>query len=95
MKRQFPEWIDINSHNSITGCTKCQDCCPANAHNKNKIKIGITFTEEETVEILNYKNNKSLSNKIEMTGLPPECIKLLPRNLNAIIQKHIVNEVTT
>jgi len=92
---EFPEWIDINSHNSITGCTKCQDCCPANTHNKNKIKIGITFTEEETVEILNYKNNDSLSSKIEMTGLPPECIKLLPRNLNAIIQKHIVNEVTT
>ncbi|MCL2096593.1 MAG: 4Fe-4S binding protein [Oscillospiraceae bacterium] len=89
---EFPEWIDKYAHNSIIGCTKCQDCCPANSINKNHVIMGVTFTEEETSEILSHRDNvsytDSLTAKIEATGIPPECIPFLHRNLAMLLQRH-------
>jgi len=90
---EFPEWIDENAHNSITGCTKCQDCCPANAHNKDNIKMGVAFTEEETTELLNHKGDipysASIDVKLEATGISREYTDMfvLPRNLAALLGK--------
>ena len=88
---EFPIWIKKNAHNSIIGCSICQDCCPVNAINKNNIKLGATFTEEETAELLNHKGNEpyseSLSVKIEMAGILQEYTNpnVLPRNLAMLI----------
>ena len=89
----FPEWIDKDAHNSIVGCMKCQDCCPGNAHNTNNVTIGVTFTEEETIELLNQRGDvpykESLNAKIVATGIPPEYGRpsVLPRNLAALLLK--------
>jgi len=86
---EFPEWLDKDAHNSIVGCMKCQNCCPANAHNKNNIAMGVTFTEEETTEFLNHKIDEpytgSLAAKIEATGILPEITHILPRNLALLL----------
>ena len=87
----FPEWIDKDAHNSIIGCSKCQDCCPSNAHNKNNVKMGATFTEKETAELLNHMGSEpyseSLAAKIEETGLLQEYTNpnVLPRNLAVLL----------
>ena len=90
---EFPEWLDKEAHNSIVGCTKCQDCCPGNAHNKGNIKEGVTFTEVETIELMNNQSDvsysDSLASKIMETGIPSEYSKpcVLPRNLAALLHK--------
>jgi epoxyqueuosine reductase len=90
---EFPEWIDKDAHNSISGCTKCQDCCPANTHNKSNVKMGVTFTEEETAEILNHKGDipysTSVDAKIAATGISREYtdIFVLSRNLAVLLEK--------
>ena len=88
---EFPKWLDADAHNCIVGCMKCQDCCPANSQNKDKIITGVAFTESETTELLNNKGasySDSLNAKLEATGLPPEYIKpgILPRNLAALLR---------
>ena len=88
----FPEWLDKNAHNSIVGCTKCQDSCPANAHNKKNVKIGVEFTEEETTELLNHKGDSPYSSsveaKLEAVGISREYtdISVLPRNLSMLLK---------
>lgn len=91
----FPNWINNNAFNSIIGCETCQVNCPANEINKNNVIIGVEFTDNETIEILNNNLNKpysaALNNKLENTGIAPEYTKVIPRNLNALIKK-ICNE---
>lgn len=92
---EFPKWLNKDAHNSITGCTKCQDCCPANACNRDNVKTSLSFTEEETTELLNHKGDSSyssfLAEKIAATGIPPEFtdVFILPRNLAALIELHM------
>jgi epoxyqueuosine reductase len=86
---EFPEWIDKNFHNSIIGCMKCQENCPGNIQNKNKIKKEIFFTEEETIEFMNHNKGDlytgSLAKKIEEIGILKEFLEFMPRNLKALI----------
>ena len=86
---EFPEWLDKSAHNSIVGCMKCQDCCPANAHNKNNVKMGVEFSEEETAELLGHKEGLPLSDKLasklEAAGIW-KLINVLPRNLDILFQ---------
>jgi epoxyqueuosine reductase len=44
---EFPDWLDEDAHNSITGCAKCQDCCPANKRNMDNTKMGTKFTKKK------------------------------------------------
>lgn len=87
---EFPAWIEKDMHNSVVGCTRCQDCCPGNAQNKNNIAEGVTFTEEETTELINHKTDEpytdSLAAKIESTGILLEYVSVLPRNVAALLQ---------
>lgn len=86
----FPDWLPENAHNSLIGCMKCQDCCPANAHKTNDITLGMTFSEQETAEILQYKNDSpysgALAVKLEAAGINPDFWPLLPRNLSVLLQ---------
>ena len=90
---EFPEWLDRNAHNCVVGCMLCQDCCPENDKNKNNYRTGISFTEEETSELLNTKDDghysESLAAKLELTCLLPEFTTpdVLPRNLAALLRK--------
>lgn len=86
----FPEWVVKDAHNSLIGCMKCQDCCPANAHNKDNIVMGVAFSEEETMELLGHKADEpysdSLAAKMKEAGLPEWFEKVLPRNLAVLLQ---------
>jgi epoxyqueuosine reductase len=87
---EFPGWLAKDAHNSLIGCMKCQDCCPANAHQKNNTVKGITFTEEETAELLSHKTGEPYSDllaaKIEATGwISPGLSQILPRNLTVLL----------
>jgi epoxyqueuosine reductase len=87
----FPDWIPADAHNSLVGCLKCQDCCPANAHIKDNISQGVAFTSEETAELLGHRGDSpfsdTLSAKLEATGISPEFWPLLPRNLGVLLHR--------
>lgn len=87
----FPDWLGKDAHNSLIGCMRCQDCCPGNTHNKDNITKGVTFTEEETAEIMSHKAGEPYSDqlaaKIEAAGwITPEVSQFLPRNLAVLLQ---------
>lgn len=86
---EFPEWVSKNAHNSLIGCMKCQDCCPCNVHNRNNIVEGVTFTEEETKELMMHKDDEpysdSLEEKIKLSGFYQGFLKVLPRNLEVLL----------
>jgi epoxyqueuosine reductase len=87
---EFPDWLAKDAHNSLIGCMKCQDCCPRNAQNKNNIIKGVTFTENETAELLSHKTGEPYSDllaaKFDATGwISPGISQLLPRNLAALL----------
>jgi len=48
----FPEWIDPAWHNSLIGCTRCQDVCPVDRPLRNRLEDAGTFTETETALLL-------------------------------------------
>ena len=87
---EFPEWVDTKAHNALIGCVKCQDCCPGNAHNKDNLVRGVTFTEDETKELMMHKEGEpysdSLAAKIKEAGFYPAFLKVLPRNLSVLLQ---------
>ena len=86
----FPEWIDPAWHNSLIGCMRCQDVCPANKDYTNRIVPEGEFSEEETLMILKG---------ISKDKLPLETIEklkklymlddynLLQRNLGVLISR--------
>jgi epoxyqueuosine reductase len=87
---EFPEWLSENAHNSLIGCMKCQDCCPGNSHNKDNIIKGVTFSEEETKELLMHKEDEpysdSLAEKLNASGFYAGFTKVLPRNLAVLLK---------
>lgn len=89
-KWDFPEWVDKSSHNSIYGCSRCQDVCNVNKRyiDDNKIKP-IEFTEEETSLLLEGKPIEELSRrmkrKIKVLNMS-NYLAALPRNLNILLK---------
>ena len=87
--RDFPDWLDKGAHNALVGCVKCQDCCPRNAGNIDKIVRGAEFTEAETRALLAHKKGEplpdGLSEKLESNGIWKSFIQLIPRNLSALL----------
>ena len=87
----FPDWAKAVAHNSVVGCTKCQDCCPANAHNRDNVVTGMTFTEEETAELLSNDGtipfSETLAAKTAAVGISAYyCTPdVLPRNVAALL----------
>jgi len=87
----FPDRLDKSAHNALVGCIKCQDCCPQNIQNKDNIMIGVSFTDEETEELLTHTENEPYS-QVLIEKIESVCavgIKWygdkLPRNLKALI----------
>jgi epoxyqueuosine reductase len=87
---EFPDWLPLDAHNALVGCMRCQDCCPANDCTTHKITEGISFTAEETAELLLHEGDEpysdALAARLEATGISESFYKLLPRNLNALLR---------
>ena len=86
----FPKWIDPAWHNSLIGCMKCQDVCPANKDYTNWIVPGREFLEEETLMILKGVSKDKLPletiEKLKRLYLFDD-YNLLPRNLGVLIRE--------
>jgi len=87
---EFPAWLNSDAHNCLIGCMRCQLLCPENRQFRRWIVRNVTFSAEETAEILDHGDSKILSQttrrKLRQINLLKE-IKILPRNLRAILFK--------
>jgi epoxyqueuosine reductase len=84
----FPEWVKPEWHNSLIGCMSCQLKCPKNAAFANKSKVIVSFTEDETIMLLDKVSLESLPeatvkklDDIEMTSN----YSFLGRNINILL----------
>jgi epoxyqueuosine reductase len=85
----FPDWLDIKSHNALVGCMKCQIVCPVNRdYIKNKEK-GITFSAKESEIIMQGLQDSSFPSKVmeklKMINMD-EYISVLPRNISVLMK---------
>jgi epoxyqueuosine reductase len=48
----FPSWVESSWHNSLIGCMRCQDACPANKDQVSWVIPGTEFYEHETTLIV-------------------------------------------
>jgi epoxyqueuosine reductase len=86
----IPYWVKLQPDwtNALIGCMCCQSVCPANKSYLQNIKNGPSFSEEETVKILNKISWEQLPTGIrkkleDVRGVYP----LLAGNLGALIEK--------
>ncbi len=84
----FPDWVDIKSHNALVGCMVCQNVCPINRKYKNdKVEI-LSFSEKESEAIIvGLKNNGlpiKLNNKLKRINMD-EYLSVLPRNIKLLM----------
>jgi epoxyqueuosine reductase len=49
---EWPDWLDPAAHNSLVGCMRCQEMCPANRYHLRKKQVVAEFDREETKIIL-------------------------------------------
>ena len=86
----FPEWIKSEWHNSLIGCMLCQNVCPLNKDYVGNIENVVSFSEQETLQILKNSPITDLSpgttDKLKKLNLIPE-YNLLGRNLSALINR--------
>jgi epoxyqueuosine reductase len=86
----FPDWIDPEWHNCLIGCMICQDICPANKEQSDRIVEGETFTPAETQMILDGVPRNKLPDpmieKLRKIYLFDD-YHLLQRNLGVLINK--------
>jgi epoxyqueuosine reductase len=48
----WPEWLDPRAHNSLVGCMRCQEMCPADRYYLRTEPVVAEFDEQETAIIL-------------------------------------------
>jgi epoxyqueuosine reductase len=86
----FPDWIELNWHNCLVGCLRCQIVCPHNRHNKHPKEIIETFNIEETRLILDQIPFDQLPINLK-EKLNHLCLNIyydkLSRNLTVLYQK--------
>lgn len=84
----FPDWLEPSWHNSLVGCMRCQEVCPANGGNSGRFVEGAVFSEKETEMLLGGTLRGempiSLIEKLEAWDLL-ESLEMLPRNLAPLL----------
>jgi epoxyqueuosine reductase len=84
----FPDWVDIKSHNALVGCMICQNVCPINKkYKKNKVEI-LSFSEKESGIIIRGLEKTSLplklKEKLRMINMD-EYLSVISRNIKVLI----------
>ncbi len=84
----FPDWIDPAWHNSLIGCSHCQNACPENREFLDRVEAGATFTSAETRLLLTGASFDQLlpemADKFERFDML-DLLEVLPRNLRAVL----------
>jgi epoxyqueuosine reductase len=90
----WPEWVDVHSHNSLLGCLECQRCCPANPVLAIE-DTGIRFSKAETRLLLSRDLSgmgagaeNGIRSKLAWLG-QPYVEPVLGRNLRALVRAKI------
>ena len=89
----FPEWINLNSHNSVIGCIRCQNICPENKKYKSVTLGKEKFSEKETQFILSGIPFEELPERLQLKINNLSLLryyKHLPRNLKILIQNKLI-----
>lgn len=87
-ERSFPEWLPPNIHNSLIGCTLCQQVCPHNNQYVQQIVDVAEFNEEETKLLLNYIPEEQLPDELKIKLSEIELLGYrgaLSRNLRVLL----------
>lgn len=85
---EFPEWILDDYHNSLVGCSKCQEICPQNYKKANEVII--TVGDEIIKMIMNVENYDDLdqTTKQLLSELSIDrYFKVLQRNIYQLMGK--------
>jgi epoxyqueuosine reductase len=84
----FPEWIHENYHNSLVGCSKCQEICPQNYKKAREIVISISNKVINQIMDCNSYDELSRDTKELLTELSIEkYFQVLKRNIKVLIEK--------
>ncbi|HQD50767.1 MAG TPA: 4Fe-4S double cluster binding domain-containing protein [Defluviitaleaceae bacterium] len=87
-KNPIPDWIQSDWHNSLIGCIKCQEKCPANAGLWNRKKVG-EFSYDETQMIIKATAfealDTALQNKLSELNLD-RYFDVLSRNILLLLK---------
>jgi len=84
----FPEWINKNYHNSLVGCSKCQEICPQNY--KKAKEIIISVSAEMINQIMDVNSYDELDQTIKdlLAELSIErYFPVLKRNIKILMEK--------
>jgi epoxyqueuosine reductase len=87
-KNTIPDWIHNDWHNSLIGCIKCQEKCPANTGLWNRKKVG-EFSYDETRMIINSTTfealDTALQNKLSELNID-RYFDVLSRNISLLLK---------
>ncbi len=90
MPGEFPEWLPISVHHTMYDCLRCQEVCPMNKEAMSIVPPTISFSEEETEQLLEGAPYESLSafmkSKTKLLGLDP-WMSAIPRNLRILLEQ--------
>ncbi len=95
MEPGFPYWVQLQPdwHNALIGCMRCQFVCPVDKPYLGKIAEGPSFSEEETVLILNKTPLENLSPETrQKLEIPDGLYPRVAPNLSALIEKQTKQE---
>ncbi len=84
---EFPDWIEPTFHNCIVACIKCQYHCPNNKTYIKNYAEPVSFTEDETNDILKGKPIEELCDTTQKKLFAidaQEYYRNLPRNLKVL-----------
>ncbi len=88
----FPSWVRPQWHNALVGCMHCQYVCPQNHPVIQLKEPPVTFSEEETTQILENTPRdriaKTLTKKLANLDMN-EYYPLLSRNLSALMKREM------
>ncbi|HEX9896547.1 MAG TPA: 4Fe-4S double cluster binding domain-containing protein [Dehalococcoidales bacterium] len=82
-------WVQPHWHNTLVGCVRCQQVCPANKPYLRKITVGPHFSESETKLILNGTpiDNLDMETRDKLDRLADEELYLrTARNLRVLLR---------
>ena len=86
---QWPDWLDPWAHNSLVGCMRCQERCPADRYYLRKERIVAEFDHGETEIILENRPAEQLPDTLlaKLSDLDLEIYStVLGRNLLALVK---------
>jgi epoxyqueuosine reductase len=83
----WPDWLEPVAHNSLVGCMRCQEMCPANRYYLRKEEVLAEFDREETEIILRNLSPEELPEalRVKLRKIDLEADStILGRNLLAL-----------